>query len=63
MLDPFKLAGRLFLAFLKIIGYCVAYGAQAVWYMFYGKPEKIGDAIGELGRGITDALAGILKSE
>ena len=61
MSDPFKLFGRLLLAFLKIVGYLFSYGAQALWCVFHGKPELVHDAIGDFGRGVTDAIAGIFE--
>jgi hypothetical protein len=61
MFDPFKLFGRLILAFFKITGYFFAYGSQALWYVLHGRRDMVGDAIGELGRGITDALADIFE--
>lgn len=61
MLDPFKLFGRMLLAGFKIVGYVIAYSAQALWYLAHGSPARIGDAIGELGRGVTDAIADVFK--
>lgn len=61
MLNPFKLFGRLFLAFFKITGYTIAYGSQILWCLIHRKPDRIGDALGEYGHAVTDAIAGIFK--
>lgn len=52
---------RLFVALYKIIGYTLACIAQALWYGAHGRIDKVGDAIGFLGRGITDAFTDIFK--
>ena len=59
MFDPFRLFFKLVIALFKIAGYTLAYGSQAVWYVFHGRRDLVGDAIGELGRGITDVIADI----
>jgi hypothetical protein len=61
MVDPFKLFGRTLLAGFKIVGYVIAYGAQALWYLAHASPARIGDAIGEFGRSVTDAIADIFR--
>ena len=61
MLDPFKLTYRLVLAGFKITGYFISYGMQALWYLLHRTPERIGDAIGEMGRSVTDAIADIFR--
>ena len=61
MLDPFKLFFRLMMLFFKIVGYTIACGAQALWYTAHGKTELVGDAIGYLGRDITNAVADIFR--
>ncbi len=61
MLDPFKLFGRLFLAFFRITGYLFSYGAQALWCVLHGRPDLVHDAIGDFGRGVTDAIAAIFE--
>lgn len=61
MTGPFKLFGRLILAMLKIAGYTIVYGLQAVWFALHGRRDRIGDAIGYMGRSITDAMAGIFE--
>lgn len=59
--NPFKLFGRLLVASFKIIGYCISSGGQALWYVFHRRPDRIGDAIGELGRSITDAIGDVFR--
>ena len=61
MLDPFKLFIRLLLAVLKITGYAVGYGAQALWYVIHSKREHVGDAIGEFTHAVTDAIADVFR--
>lgn len=61
MPDPFKLLFRLVLLFFKIVGYSIACGAQAMWYVAHGHKELIGDAIGYLGRDVTNAIADVFR--
>ena len=61
MLDPFKLFGRLILAGFRITGYFIACCAQSAWYLAHGKRELVGDAIGYLGRDITNAVADVFR--
>lgn len=61
MADPFKLFGRLLLAFFKITGYALSCGLQALWCVAHGRPDLVHDAIGDFGRGVTDAIAGIFE--
>jgi len=58
---PFKLFGRLLIAGFKITGYCISYGGQMLWYLIYRRPDRVGDAIGELGRSITDAIGDVFR--
>jgi len=59
--DPFKLMGKLMLAFFRILGYSVVYLAQAVWYGAHGRRDKLGDTIGFWGKATTDAIGDIFK--
>lgn len=61
MFDPFKLFFRLVTLLFKIIGYTIACGAQALWYRAHGHKELIGDAIGYLGRDITNAISEVFR--
>jgi len=61
MLDPFKLFFRIILPFFKVAGYTLACGAQSLWYVAHGKNELVGDAIGYLGRDITNAIAEVFR--
>jgi hypothetical protein len=61
MLDPFKLFLRLILLGFKIAGYAFACAAQSLWYVAHGKNEMVGDAIGYLGRDITNAIADVFE--
>jgi hypothetical protein len=62
MLDPFRLAGKLFVAAFRITGYTCAFLMQCCVYVVYRQPEKVGDALGDLGRATTDALADIFRA-
>jgi hypothetical protein len=62
MFDPFRLFGRCILAAFKIAGYVVSYGCQALLHLTWGERSHVGDAIGELGHSVTDAIAGIFES-
>ena len=57
MPDPFKLFGRLILAGIKVTGYVLTGAAEAVWYLAHGRRDLLGQVIGDLGRGITNAVA------
>jgi len=63
MVSPFQLANRIFVAGFRILGYCIVFIAQVIYYLCFGQRglERIGDAFGNLGRGITDAVADILR--
>lgn len=61
MPDPFKLFGRLFLACFKITSYFFVFLIQMTWYLIFRQPGKIGDAFGDLGRGVADALGDIFR--
>jgi hypothetical protein len=63
MSDPFKLLGRLLLAFFKIGGYAISCGLQAIWYLAHGKRELVGDAIGYFGRDVTNAISDIFREK
>jgi hypothetical protein len=59
--SPFELAFRLFRAGFRITGYLIAAFAQSLWYVAHLKPDRVGDAIGYLGRGVTDAIADVMR--
>ena len=60
-MDPFKLFGRLFLLLFKITGYFVSFCAQALWCFGHGRADLAGDAIGDFGRSVTDAIADVFR--
>jgi hypothetical protein len=60
--DPFKLFGRLILAGFRIGGYVITGIAESAWYIAHGRRDLIGQVIGDLGRGITNALTDVLSS-
>jgi hypothetical protein len=62
MLDPFKLFGRLLLAFAKVVAFTAVFLAQVLWFMLYKRPDKIGDAMGWYGREIVESFASIVRS-
>jgi hypothetical protein len=57
MADPFKLFGRLILAGFKIGGYVLTAIVETAWYIAHGRRDLLGQVIGDLGRGVTNALA------
>lgn len=59
--NPFKLFGNMLLACFRITAYFFVFFIQVAWYVVFRKPDKIGDAFGYLGRGITDAIGDIFK--
>lgn len=62
MPGPFELFGNLLLASFKITGYFMVCLVQCVVYAVSGKPDKIADALGYLGRGSVDAIGDVFKS-
>jgi len=61
-LNPFSIFPRILIASFKIVGYFLSYGTQAAWHFAAGNRSHVGDAIGNLGRGITDAIAEVFYS-
>jgi len=61
MSDPFKLVGKLMLLCFKVVGYSVACGFQALWYIAHGKREMVGSAVGYWGRDVTNAIAEVFR--
>jgi hypothetical protein len=55
-----SLFGRALLASAQVTAYVLIFTVQVVWYLLFRQPEKIGDALGELGRGTVNALVGIV---
>jgi hypothetical protein len=62
MLDPFRLFGRLILAFFKVGGYTTVFLAQVLWFLLHRRKDKIGDALGWYGKGIVDSTADLFRS-
>jgi len=56
------LLGRLFVAKFRVTSYFVVFVVQVCIYLGTGRRDKVGDAIGYLGRGVTDAIADIFRS-
>jgi hypothetical protein len=61
VLDPFKLFGRLLLAGFRIGGYVITGIVESAWYIAHGRRDLIGQVIGDLGRGITNALSDVVS--
>jgi hypothetical protein len=61
MSDIFKLFGNIMLACFKITGYFFVFVVQVILHLVHRQTDKIGDDFGYLGRGTTDAIAGIFK--
>ena len=52
---------KIYIAVFKMIGYIFVYTAQAIWFAAQGRLDKSSDAMASLGRGVTNAFAGIFK--
>jgi len=64
MISPFKLMWRLVIAGFRIAGYVLVFIVQAILYLRLGGKQyrfKLGDAAGQLGKGVTDALADVFR--
>lgn len=60
-MDPFKLFFRLLLLLFKLSGYFLSFCAHALWCIAHGNAELAGDAIGDFGRSVTDAIADVFR--
>jgi hypothetical protein len=60
-MDPFKLFFRLLLLAFKLTGYFLSFCGHTLWCVVHGRPELAGDAIGDFGRSVTDAIADIFR--
>jgi hypothetical protein len=54
---------KIFIAIFMISGYLAVSIIQVIWYLALGKPEKIGEVIGDLGHGSVNAVAGIFRKQ
>lgn len=61
MPDPFKLFGRMFVMCIVTTGYVFVFIIQSIWYVIFGKFDKIGDAFGYLGRKVADEFGGLFR--
>ena len=61
MPDPFRMTGRLIFAVLMILGYLMVGICQSLWYASHHRTDQIGDALGETGRAMIDAIAGVFR--
>ena len=68
MLDPFALTIRLVALALRVCFILVIVCAyvfvgmlQGAWYLISGRPDQIGDALGDTGRAIIDAIRGTCR--
>lgn len=59
--NPFKLFGRFLIAGFQIAGYTVTFVIQVLWYLWYRRTHEIGHALGDFGRTVTNAIAGIFQ--
>jgi hypothetical protein len=60
--DPLRLLGRMLVATFRIVGYLLVFLVQMCIYLAYRRPDKVSDALGFLGRGVTDAVADVFRS-
>ena len=63
MAAPFKLLWKLIVAGFKIVGYTVTGAVEAAWYITHGRRDLLGQVIGNLGQGITDAHSEVLQGQ
>jgi hypothetical protein len=63
VIDPFKLFGRLVMAFLRAGAFTLVFLSQVVWFLIYRRPDKIGDAMGWYGREVVDSFAAIIRRD
>ncbi len=61
LLDPFVLFGRMFVAFVLILGYLFVGVIEAVWYACSGRRDMIGTAIGQTGRMIVETVGYVFR--
>lgn len=57
LIGPWQLVSALFVVSFRVVGYTITCAGQAAWYPLHGNRAKVGDALGELGRGVTDAIS------
>jgi hypothetical protein len=55
------MVGRVLLASAQVTAYVLIFTVQVIWYLLFRQPSKIGDAVGDLGRGSVDAFVGIFN--
>lgn len=46
----------------KITGYALVCLLQVLWYLWHGRTDKIGDAAGDCGRAVVDAIADMFET-
>jgi hypothetical protein len=63
LFDPFRLFGRLMLLMFRLLGYTFTFCVQVVGFVRCGRRDKIFDAFGGYGRGVTDALADTFRGD
>ena len=61
MPSPFKIMWRLFVAAFKNSGYFCVFIGQVFWYLWTKRPDKIGDAFGQLGTSTVDVLGKVFE--
>lgn len=58
----FRVFVGIFITSFKVASYIVIAIVQAIWYTAHNQRHKVGDAFGDMGRGITNSLADFMKT-
>jgi len=58
----FKVIAGIFILSFKITFHIIVGISQSIWYAAHGESAKIGDAIGGMGREITNSMADYMKT-
>lgn len=56
-----SLLRKIFVAWFRISCYTFVFMVEAAWYVVHGRRDEVAEAWGAYGRGVTDAIADILK--
>jgi hypothetical protein len=56
LLNPFKLTWRIVLTGFRLMGFTLTFFMEIVGHLYFGRRDKIVDALGFYGREVTEAL-------
>jgi len=60
--NPFKLFGRLLVAFFLITEYTVTFFIQVLWYIIGRQKRRIVDAYASFWKNVLDTIVGIFRN-